>query len=302
MVPKLPEDSSKWLYEPKLDGYRAIAVASGSEWTLFSMEGQSFGARYPAVVTALKKSREKNLVLDGELVALEPSGRPNFNELQNSARTKLPIHYIVFDVLHANGKDLVDAPLEDRKKKLDSLAEHFEKPLEKILVFPEQFDLQTITAAVQQAKIEGLLAKRRGSRYEPGKDVDFWQKHRFNQEDKFFIGGYIPGSRGIGELLIGEFRNDGNLYFIKRLIAGLNPFNRKPIYDALQNLKTSKCPFANLPERASEHQYAVTEEVMQKCIWLKPEQTAEIEFIERTPHGRLRHASFRRLLPRSGEK
>jgi hypothetical protein len=96
--------------------------------------------------------------------------------------------------------------------------------------------------------------------------------------------------------LIGEFRDDGKLYFIKRLIAGLNPFNRKPIYDAVQDLKTNKCPFSNLPEKASEHQYAVTEEVMQKCVWLNPKQLAEIAFIERTPHGRLRHASFRHLL------
>jgi len=84
--------------------------------------------------------------------------------------------------------------------------------------------------------------------------------------------------------LIGELREDGQVHFIKRLIAGLNAFNRQQIFDAVQDLKVKKTPFVNLPEKANEHQHAMTEEVMQKCIWLKPEQPAEIEFIERTPH------------------
>ncbi|HEV7676010.1 MAG TPA: hypothetical protein VGQ12_15880 [Candidatus Angelobacter sp.] len=119
---------------------------------------------------------------------------------------------------------------------------------------------------------------------------------------QFFIGGYIPGSKGVGELLIGEHREDGKLYFMKRLIAGLNQFNRPEIFKSVQDLKTKKVPFVNLPEKRSQHQHAVTDEVMSQVVWLKPEQLAKIEFVERTPHGRLRHASFRRLLPRSGEK
>ena len=302
MVPRLPADNSKWFYEPKLDGYRAIAVRNGGASTLYSMEGRSFNERFPRVLAALNQLSQSDFVFDGEVVAVEPSGRPSFNELQNSARTKLPIHYIVFDVLHHRGKDLLDVPLENRKELLEEISVEFTRPLQQILVFPANVDLETVIAAVRQTKIEGVLAKRKGSKYQPGLEVDFWQKQRFNEEDKFFLGGYIPGPRGIGELLIGEFGEDRKLYFIKRLIAGLNPFNRKQIYDSVQDLKTSKCPFVNLPEKASEHQHAVTEEVMRECAWLKPEQSAEVEFIERTPHRRLRHASFRRLLPRSGEK
>jgi bifunctional non-homologous end joining protein LigD len=302
MVSTLPADSSKWLYEPKLDGYRAIAVKNGGTASLFSMEGRVFNDRFPHVLAALDKLPLKDVVLDGEVVAVEPSGRPNFNELQNAARTKLPIHYIAFDVLHHRGVDLLDLPLEERKAILGEVAAGFTKPMQQVLVFPSDIDLDTVIATVKHVKIEGVVAKRKGSKYEPGKEVDFWQKQRFNQEDKFFLGGYIPGTRGVGELLIGEFRDDGKLYFIKRLIAGLSPFNRKQIYDAVQDLKTSKVPFVNLPEKGSEHQHAVTDEVMRQSVWLKPEQQAEIEFIERTPHRRLRHASFRRLLPRSGEK
>ena len=93
-----------------------------------------------------------------------------------------------------------------------------------------------------------------------------------------------------------------NWYHVKRLIAGLNQFNRPEIFKAVQDLKTDKVPFVDLPERKGQHQHAVTEEVMEEVQWLRPEQAAEIEFVERTPHGRLRHASFRRLLARSGEK
>ena len=301
-VPKLPTDNSKWVYEPKLDGYRAIALKNAGMPALYSMDGQVFDCKFPQVFEALSKITHKDFVLDGELVALEPNGRPNFNELQNHQHTSLPIFYIAFDILHFKKRDLLDEPLEERKKHLAEIAEAFIAPIQPILVFPENVDVDTAIEVVKQTRVEGLIAKRRGSIYLPGKEVDFWQKHRFNQEDNFLIGGYIPGPQGIGELLIGEFRPDRRFYFIKRLIAGLNKFNRREIYDSIQNLKTKTCPFVNLPEKASEHQHAITSEVMAECVWTKPEQPCEVEFIERTPRRRLRHAEFRRLLPRSGEK
>jgi bifunctional non-homologous end joining protein LigD len=297
-VPKLPADSSKWLYEPKLDGYRAIAVKNAGRPALYSMDGQIYDTKFPRVFDALSRVFHKDLVLDGELVALESSGRPNFNELQNHRHTQLPIFFVVFDIMHFKERDLLDRPLEERKKILAEVAEGFISPISADYGFSDDVELDTATQVVRQTRIEDLVAKRRGSVYLAGKEVDFWQKHRFNKEDKFFIGGYIAGPQGIGELLIG----DGKFYFIKRLIAGLNKFNRREIYDGIRDLKTRTCPFVNLPERASEHQYAITPEVMAECVWTKPEQPCEVEFIERTPRRRLRHAEFRRLLPRSGEK
>jgi bifunctional non-homologous end joining protein LigD len=209
---------------------------------------------------------------------------------------------VAFDCLHYKGRDLLDKPIEERKRYLSDIAEDFVKPMQLIFEFGPEVDLETAISVVRQTKIEGLVAKRLGSKYYPGQESDLWQKQRFNQEDKFFIGGYIPGTRGVGELLIGEYRDDDKLHFMKRLTAGLNQFNRPEIFKALQDLKTKRVPFVNLPERRSQHQHAVTEEVMSQVQWLRPEQAAEIEFLERTPHGRLRHAAFRRLLPRSGEK
>jgi ATP-dependent DNA ligase len=294
MVSRLPDDRSKWLLEPKLDGYRAVAVKSSGHSNLYSMDAKVYNSEFPEIHEAITKLMVKDVVLDGEIVAVEPNGKPNFNALQNRRSTKLPIYYIVFDCLHYKGRDLLDKPIEERKKYLAQIAVDFIAPLQPVFEFGPDLDLETAISVVQKAQIEGLVAKLKGSRYEGG-ESDLWLKQRFNQEGKFVIGGYIPGSKGIGELLIGEYRED-KLHFIKRLNAGLNQFNRPEVFKAVQDLKTKEMPFANLPERRGPH--SVTEEVMKECVWLKPEQKAEVEFVERTPGGRLRHASFRRLLPR----
>ncbi|MBZ5491718.1 MAG: hypothetical protein LAO76_12380 [Acidobacteriia bacterium] len=302
MVPQLPDDRAKWLLEPKLDGYRVIATKTGGKANLYSMDAKIYNTEFPEIHGAITKMLSDKVTLDGEIVAVEPTGRPNFNALQNRKSTKLPIYFIAFDCLHYKGRDLLDKPIEERKRYLAEIAQGFITPIQPIIVFESDVNLETAITVVRQTKIEGLVAKRAGSHYQPGIESDLWLKQRFNQEDKFFIGGYIPGPRGVGELLIGEYREDGKLYHVKRLTAGLNQWNRQEIFKALQDLKTKDVPFVNLPENKSKHQHAVTEEVMAQTQWLKPEQPAEIEFVERTPHGRLRHASFRRLLSRSGEK
>lgn len=301
MVPRLPDDRAKWLLEPKLDGYRVIAVKAAGHANLYSIDAKVYNQEFPAIFDALSKLLVKDVVLDGEIVAIEANGRPNFNALQNRRSTRLPIVYVAFDCLHSKGRDLLSKPIEERKKHLAEIAADFIGPMQPIFEFGPEVDLDTATAVVRKTKIEGLVAKRLGSVYLPGVESDVWVKHRFNQEDKFFIGGYIPGPRGVGELLIGEYR-DGKFHYIKRLTAGLNQFNRPQIFKELQDLKTKTMPFVDLPEKKSNHQHAVTEEVMGEVQWLKPEQPVEVEFVERTPHGRLRHAAFRQLLPRSGEK
>ena len=105
------------------------------------MDGQVYDRKFPKVFEALSKIIHKDFVLDGELVALEPNGRPNFNELQSHQHTSLPIFYIAFDILHFGKRDLLDQPLEERKKRLAEIAEAFVKPIQPILVFPEDLDV-----------------------------------------------------------------------------------------------------------------------------------------------------------------
>lgn len=294
-VRKLPE-GDEWLYEIKQDGYRVIAVLDYNTVLLHSISGLDYTREFPRMTFALKTLKRK-AIMDGEVVALDEQGRANFQELQNRKRTKLPIVYYVFDLLHANGKDLLDLPLSQRRTKLEEVATHFSDPVRLNPIF--SVELGQLIAQVRKVGLEGIVAKRASSVYIPGRESYEWQKHRFNEEDTSYIGGYIPGSQGVGELLIGEFRPPGQqLYFIKRLIGGLNKFNRREIYDAIQELKTKECPFVNLPAKASQHQHALTKEVMVECIWTRPVQPCEVEFVERTRHRRLRHAEFRRLLPR----
>jgi bifunctional non-homologous end joining protein LigD len=130
------------------------------------------------------------VVLDGEIVAVEPTGRPNFNALQNRKSTKLPIYYVAFDCLHYKGRDLLDKPIEERKKYLAQIATDFVAPMQPVFEFGPDLDLETAISVVQKTKIEGLVAKRAGSLYEPGGESDLWLKQRFNKEGKFVIGGY----------------------------------------------------------------------------------------------------------------
>jgi len=243
-VPKLPEGDS-WVYEPKQDGYRIIAVIDGSTSQLFSMSGLNYTAKYPHIAEALKWLKLKEAVFDGEVVALDESGRPNFQELQNARLTKLPIVYFIFDLLHLKGRDLLDLPLSERRKQLEQLAINFTNPVRLNPSF--HVSLADFTASVQKLGLEGIVAKRSDSIYIPGKESDAWRKHRFNQEDEFVIGGYIPGGQNFSELLIGEER-DKELVFIKRLIAGFVPYTRAEVFEAIKGLRTKKCPFTNLPE------------------------------------------------------
>jgi bifunctional non-homologous end joining protein LigD len=137
----------------------------------------------------------KDVVLDGEIVAVEPTGRPNFNALQNRKSTKLPIYYVVFDCLHFKGRDLLDKTIEERKEYLGKIAQDFVAPMQQVFNFSPELDLDTAITVVQKTKIEGLVAKRAGSQYEPGGESDLWLKQRFNQEGKFVIGGLFPAQK-----------------------------------------------------------------------------------------------------------
>jgi bifunctional non-homologous end joining protein LigD len=184
MVSKLPDDRTKWLLEPKLDGYRVIATKAAGHANLYSMDAKLYNQEFPDIYSALEKLLHKNVVLDGEIVAVESSGRPNFNALQNRRSGKLPIYYVAFDCLHYKGRDLLDKPIEERKKTLAEIAKGFISPMQPIFDFLPDVDLQTAITVVKETNIEGLVAKRLGSKYYPGQESDLWLKQRFNQEGR----------------------------------------------------------------------------------------------------------------------
>ena len=142
--------------------------------------------------------------------------------------------------------------------------------------------------------LEGIVAKRSGSIYIPGRVSDAWQKHRFNQEGEFVIGGYVAAGANFSSIIVGECRGT-DLGYLKRVAAGFTPYLRAQVFQELQALITPECPFVNLPER-SQSGHGLTAEKMKDCVWLKPERRCELEFVERTNSGRLRHAVFRQLV------
>jgi bifunctional non-homologous end joining protein LigD len=290
-VATLPEGDD-WLYEIKQDGYRVIGVVDGSTTLLYSISGTDYTRDFAHIAFALKNLRHGNLVLDGEIVALDESGRASFQELQNHKTTNRPVVYYVFDVLHFQGRDTLDLALNERKRILDEIAQGISDPLRVNPVFRTK--LRALISQVKRLGLEGVVAKRASSIYIPGKESDAWQKQRFNQEGEFVVGGYVAAGDTFSSVIIGEYRGD-KLYYVKRVAAGFNPQLRAQVYEQLQPLRTSECPFVNLPE-PNRSGHGLTAEKMQECVWLKPERRCELEFVERTRSGRLRHAVFRRLI------
>jgi DNA ligase D-like protein (predicted ligase) len=292
-VPILPE-TGEWIYEIKQDGYRVIGIVDGGLSFLYSMSGLDYSTEFSHVAFALRELKQGDLVLDGEIVALDETGRARFQELQNRQSTRFTIVYYIFDVLHWNGMDLIDLPLAERRKRLDRIAAVFKDPLRLNPVFRTR--LHTLVEQVTRLGLEGIVAKRDNSIYLPGKVSEAWQKHRFNQEGEFVIGGYVRAGTPFSSLIIGEYRGKNNkLHYVKRVAAGFTRPLRERVYNELMNLETSECPFVNLPEK-SKSGHGLTAEKMRDCTWLKPERHCEVEFVERTREGRLRHAVFRRLL------
>jgi ATP-dependent DNA ligase len=169
-VARLP-DGSRWVFEIKLDGYRAVAVKSGNEINLYSRRRKSFNSQYPYLVEALADLPE-GTVVDGEVVSLDDAGRPNFNLLQNFRSEASHIRYFIFDLLICNDRDLTKLPLVERRKLMKSVL----KLRPGRLRLAEQFEASAndMLAAVRQQQLEGVIGKRKDSLYEPGKRPGSW--------------------------------------------------------------------------------------------------------------------------------
>src|SRR2546430_4494382 len=164
-VSKLPEGSN-FVWEVKLDGYRALAVKSGTGVTLFSRRRKSLNRQFPYIVEALA-DLPQGTVVDGELVAIDDSGRPDFNLLQNFRSEASRIHYYVFDLLCCNGHDFTGLPLIERRALLKSLVAIHDKRI-RISEYVEAAPSDLVSAAREQG-LEGVIGKRKDSLYQPGK-------------------------------------------------------------------------------------------------------------------------------------
>jgi len=285
-------DGPGWVYEVKLDGYRAVAVKTDNGVNLFSRRRKSFDHHYPLIVEALAELPE-GTVVDGEIVALDESGRPNFNLLQNFRSEASRIHYFIFDLLICQDRDLTGLRLSERRKLMKSLL----KLSWPRLRIAEQFEVSAsdMLAAVRQQQLEGVIGKRKDSLYEPGKRSGSWVKCRVNRGQELVIGGYMPGPHGFDSLIVGYYRGK-DLVYVARVRNGFVPASRRQVFEKIRHLVSPTMPFVNLPDtHKSRWSDELTAEKMKECVWLRPEAVAQIECLEWTAGDRLRHSRFVRL-------
>jgi DNA ligase D-like protein (predicted ligase) len=274
--------------EVKLDGYRAIAVKSDNKVRLYSRRQKSFNQQYPYIVEALIDLPD-GTVIDGEIVALDDSGRPQFNLLQNHRSEGDRIRYFVFDLLCYQNRDTTGLPLVERRQLLRSWM--FRNPRIQSVDYFETSAANMVAAAKEQG-LEGVIAKRRDSLYQPGRRTGAWIKNRISQGQEFVVGGYFPGPRGFDSLIAGYYEGK-DLKYVARTRNGFVPASRRQVFSKLKHLLTSTCPFVNLPEtKRSRFGEELNAEKMKKAVWLKPEIVAQIEFLEWTEGDRLRHSKF----------
>lgn len=281
-------DGPGWSYELKLDGFRLQAARSGAALSLYSRRGNLLNARFPSLVDDLAPMPD-GTVLDGELVALGKDGRPSFQLLQNARGPSPQLVFYAFDILIHRHRSLLGLPFVERREILRSaLAQCGRVQLSEAVETSAAAVLQT----VRDHGLEGVVAKRAESLYEPGRRTGAWLKHRVTLGQEFVIGGYTPGSHGFDALVVGFYRGE-DLIYASRVRAGFVPALRLAIFPQLKALVARECPFRNLPERASGRLgQGFTAAKMRECVWLRPELVAQIEFLEWTGADHLRHTKF----------
>jgi bifunctional non-homologous end joining protein LigD len=286
-VSKLPE-GPKWTYEIKLDGYRLEIVRRGRQTTLYSRRRNVFNKKFPYIAAAMNDVPD-DTVIDGEVVAIGADGRPDFNLLQNFRSAESRIHYYAFDILVLKGQRLTELPLSERRKILSSVIE----PGEHVALSQvSDRSAAEMLKFIKSHGLEGAVAKRADSTYQPGQRTGLWSKYRVNLEQEFVIGGYIPSTLGVDSLGVGFYRGK-DLFYAARVRAGLVPATRRELFERLKHLKTPKCPFVNLPEEAAGRWgQGLTAEKMQECVWVRPELVARIQFLEWTGADHLRHTKL----------
>jgi bifunctional non-homologous end joining protein LigD len=294
-VASLPEGPD-WLYEIKWDGYRAIGAKSGRSAHLYSRNGRSFDRDFAQLLPDLARLRCRSAVVDGEVVAWDEGGKPSFQLLQKRSQSRR-LNLVLFDLLFLNGRDLRDKPLTMRRAALQKIIPRGHSDTV-VLSRELQGAGDQLLEQARKLNLEGIVAKKRDSRYECNERSGAWVKRRAGLSDTFLVGGYVPGSHGFDELILGA-RKGRALHFVARLRAGFVPATKAKIMAALKPHVQEACPFANLPESGKARWgQALDAEAMKKCRWVKPAAKVEVAFVEWTEGGKLRHPKFVALASR----
>ncbi len=275
--------SKNYIFEPKLDGTRCIAEIN-NEVNLFNRRQKNIRRRYPEICNEMKKYR--NMIFDGEIVCYNKKGIPDFYLLQKrehidsdfliEIRAKLfPATYVIFDLLEMNGKSLIEKSIEERKEILEDVIEKGEN-LETIFYTENG---QKLWKEIERRNMEGVIAKKKGSKYYPGERRTEWLKIKNLKSVDVVIVGYTQEKREISSLGMGLY-DDSKLIYIGKVGTG---FEEDIMQKLFNEFEESEPPVIN-PEKAPEN-----------MRWVKPKIAAEIEYLEVTKDLELRSPSFKRL-------
>jgi bifunctional non-homologous end joining protein LigD len=292
-IDRVPD--GRWRLELKLDGYRAIAVLNDGDVQLWSRNHKPLTADYPEVVAALRQLPCANAVIDGEIVALDAAGRSRFQLLQGRSLpgTRPTIVYYVFDLLHHDGRSLMQKTIEERQKALEVLVGKKSDTLRLSPVFEMKPD--ALLEAVRKQGLEGIIAKAPGSSYEPDRRSGTWLKCKVHGEQEFVIGGFTPPKNSrpyFGAILVGYYQQK-KLVYAGKVGSGFDHSLLKSLYDEFGKRRIADCPFSNLPTpRGPRYGQGMTASAMREVTWVKPELVCQVRFTEWTDDGLLRHPVF----------
>jgi bifunctional non-homologous end joining protein LigD len=275
-----------WAFEGKWDGYRLLVDADHGALRLRSRSGRDVTREYPQLKALAADLADHHVILDGEVVALDESGVPNFGQMQNRARSTR-IEFWAFDILQLDGRSLLRAKYSDRRKVLEMLANG-----DGGLIVPEQLpgDGPEALEYAQKQRWEGVVAKKRDSTYQPGRRSTSWLKDKLWLTQEVVIGGWRAGeggrTSGIGALLVGV-PADGGLDFAGRVGTGFTDKDLARLKKTLAPLHTDESPFTK--RLSGPDAKGVT--------FVRPELVGEVRYSERTSDGRLRQPSWRGMRP-----
>ena len=280
--------AGQWAFEGKWDGYRLIVNANHGELLLHSRSGRDVTHEYPQLKALAADLADHHVVLDGEVVALDDDGVPNFGLMQNRA-TSTRVEFWAFDLLQLDGRSLMRAKFSDRRKLLDALAQGGG------VIVPEQLsgDGPAALRYASERRWEGVVAKKRDSTYQPGRRSQSWIKDKLWRTQEVVVGGWRAGeggrSSGIGALLVGVPAEDAadGLVFAGRVGTGFTDKDLARLKETLAPLHTSQSPFS--ARLSGQDARGVT--------YVEPTLVGEVRYGERTSDGRLRQPSWRGLRP-----
>ena len=289
-----PFDSEEYTYEIKWDGYRSLAFLD-SHTRLQSRNLKDITGIFPELSQIHSFIKQTGTVIDGEIIALR-NGKPNFMELQkrgqlrnesqiHNAVKNIPVAYIAFDLLYLNAQPLFHEPIERRRL---LLAENLYPSAELILAESIEEKGVAYFNSISAMGLEGVIAKKKKSLYSPGKRVKSWLKFKRKKCDPFIICGFVinPTSRGkLKSLVLGAYL-DGILKYFGMVGTGFSSNELQIILKELQKIVSQSSPFTGSIEPK-----------LKNVSWIRPLVVCEVEYLELTDDGSLRHPSFKRFRP-----